>query len=157
VKTVLALVLLAFAGSVGAADSPAQVAYCVESLREFLAQNSATIQPDGVTPQSETDAFRKMRQETDSKVRPVFNQWRLLGLSLLSQSDAPMLEMMRGESQAKANWALTNSQTIAAMEECKQAPDFMVCFTEKDKAIESDPAVIGARERVAPCMKGPAL
>jgi hypothetical protein len=157
VKTVLALVLLAFAGSAGAADSPAQVGYCVESLRELLALNSTTTPPDGVTPQWETDAFRKAQQEEDAILRPLFDQWRLLSVSLLSQPGAPVLEMIRGERQAKADGALTNSQTTAASEKCKQAPDFMACFTEKQKAVESDPAMIGVRERAAPCMKGPSL
>jgi hypothetical protein len=157
VKTVLALVFLTFAGAAGAADSPAQVAYCVESLRELLAMNSATTKPDGVTPQWEMDAFRKMQQEQDAKIRPVFDQWRLLSVSLLSQSDPPMLEMLRGQHQAQADWALINSRVNASSEECKQAPEFLACFTEKQKVIEADPTVSGARDRNAPCMRGPSL
>jgi hypothetical protein len=70
VKTVLTLVLLAFAGSAGAADSPAQIGYCVESLSEYLTLNSQAPPSDGVTPKSEADFFSKMQQEQDAKVRP---------------------------------------------------------------------------------------
>jgi hypothetical protein len=78
-------------------------------------------------------------------------------MSLLSEPDAPVMEVMRGQSQAKADGALMHSQVVAASEECKKAPDFAACFAEKSKAGESDPTMVGVRERAAPCMRGPSL
>jgi clan AA aspartic protease (TIGR02281 family) len=146
-----------FAGAAGAADSPAQVGYCVESLRELRAMNSATTQPDGVTPQWETDAFRQSQQEEDSILRPIFEQWRILRLSLLSQPGAPVLEMMRGQNQAKTDGAQVEAKSAAAVAECIKTPDAAACLTEKTKADKSDPTVIGMQRRAAPCMRGPSL
>jgi hypothetical protein len=135
VKTVRPfLALLMFSGAASAADSPAQVGYCVESLRELI----ALAPDDGQT----------------AKYRPLFEQWRLLGLSLPPDAS---FEFLRGISTAKTDWAMSNAEAAAEAAECNKTPDPGTCFIEKLKSHASDPTVLGMKERAAPCMKGPSL
>ena len=133
-KTALIATLLVFSNTVSAADSPAQVGYCVESLRELFAP------PD---------------YGLSAKYRPLFEQWRLRALSLLSQpGDYAVSELLRGQNQAKADWAAVKAESDAQMTECNKTSDPAGCMMEKLKSAAPDP---GLRERAAPCMKGPSL
>jgi hypothetical protein len=127
-------------GFAQAADSPAQAGYCMEYLRTLVTDVNKSLPPLPADAPPEVkaahDAAVTTLRQTDAKVRSLFDQWQLYGLSLPSMDSQVTTEFLRGIAQAKADLAYIYSQT---------------------KLDESDPMASGIRERAAPCARGPSL
>jgi hypothetical protein len=145
-----------------AADSPAQAGYCMQHLRNVLKLVDETLQ---AKPLEADDSFLAMQRQMDAKLRSLFDQWRLYGLSLPTTDLQVSTEFLRGAALANIDMQNTKSQSDAQMSECKKAQaaappgvDAMSsCLIEKQKAEETDPTTAGIRARIAPCMRGPSL
>lgn len=164
----LAVALCVVNGIAQGADSPAQAGYCVQYLRS-MATMSGPIPPlpPGATPEAQAthEAAVAAKQKVDAMLGPLFDQWRLYVVSLLSQPDPNsqvMMEIMRGTGQANADLKYLSSQTTDVDAGCTKSqagvpPDADAVAQCMKKAEEADPMMAGIRERAAPCGRGPSL
>jgi hypothetical protein len=156
-------------GVVQAADSPAQAAYCMEYLRNFvtLVDEPISAPPPSAPPEALAthDALVAQQRQMDANVRAVFGQWRLYALTLDMANMQVSGGFLRGTAQAKSDMAYINSQSAAEANECNKAQAAAPpgvdaasqCVAAQQKAAKTDPMMQGISERIAPCMKGPSL
>jgi clan AA aspartic protease (TIGR02281 family) len=130
-------------------DSPAQAAYCEESLRLYLED----VQKLPENPPQE---------DMTTRLRLTIEQWRRHIRTLLAT--APLdgsveLEILRGKTQARSDDKYSEAKSSgpgadADFIACQSVPDVMACLESKTK---QDPMFEGMRQRAAPCARGPGL
>lgn len=155
-KALVGVVLLfGFNSATQAGSSPAQVGYCVESLKYWINQMSESLAcPKDTSPEQCAILMAPMRQTLDAQ-RRLFDSWRLTLMSILSNFPDASLELLRGQAQAKSDIAYVNSRVNALMSACNSAADPQACYSEKSK--EPDSMTAGVQERSSPCFRGPQL